>query len=147
MSTDETISAQEAIKRWDQGDILVSIEMGGMGPGYEQTIQTCAIEILRDALIASNPLTEETFRDLADITIHFHNESLGGLSGAQAGAAISLAWQAFSLGWSGMLERAKEAMGPVEFLDRRIMVSGYWPRARLREKHLLNCICNFCKAH
>ncbi|KKK93920.1 hypothetical protein LCGC14_2688070 [marine sediment metagenome] len=29
----------EAIERWDAGRSLFSVEMGGLGPGYEQAIQ------------------------------------------------------------------------------------------------------------
>ena len=39
--------AVEWLRRWDAGEGVWSIEMGGIGPGYEQCIQITAAEILR----------------------------------------------------------------------------------------------------
>ncbi len=127
---DFELSAADAVKRWDEMGILWTIEMGGLGPGYEQTIQVCAIEILRDALAKGEPkLSPEEFQKLADETMHFHNESLGGLSGAQAGAATQLAFKAYDHGWSGMLKSAL-ANGVED--ERFTQISKRWPHAKER---------------
>jgi len=42
-----TITAREALAAWDAGDLVWTVEMGGMGPGYEQAIQMMAFEFLR----------------------------------------------------------------------------------------------------
>jgi hypothetical protein len=39
--------AAEWLRRWDEGRSVWSIEMGGLGPGYEQCIHVTAAEILR----------------------------------------------------------------------------------------------------
>ena len=43
-------TAQEQLKRWDEGRSIWTISMGGLGPSYEQAIQVLAIEIVRDQL-------------------------------------------------------------------------------------------------
>jgi len=43
-------TAQEWLDRWDEGQTVWSVEMGGTGPGYEQAIQITATEILRHLL-------------------------------------------------------------------------------------------------
>ena len=43
-------TAREQVERWDAGQSIWTLEMGGMGPGYEQAIQVLAIEITRDNL-------------------------------------------------------------------------------------------------
>lgn len=126
MNYDQT--AKEAIVAWDAGESLWTIEMGGLGPGYEQCIQTAALEILRDAIAAEEaseePLNLESFMALRDSTISKHDEALGGMSGAQAGAATQIAWKAYTLGWGAMLKEAKDQ--GVE--DRFILVSSHWPK-------------------
>ncbi len=124
-------TAQEWLKRWDSGQSVWSIEMGGFGPGYEQAIQITTAELIRIILDAgydykkwANPddptdwnRDREKIRDAA-----FENEIIKplGLSGAQYGAALFLA--------------AKLCIrGPVEVLtnpkmkNRRIQVSKNFP--------------------
>lgn len=38
------------LQRWDAGEIVWTIEMGGLGPGYEQCIHIACAEILREML-------------------------------------------------------------------------------------------------
>src|SRR5271166_5092790 len=60
--------AKEQLRRWDNGDSIWSIEMGGFGPGYEQALQICAIEIVRDNL--GQPLPDEkTWSTWGDATV------------------------------------------------------------------------------
>jgi hypothetical protein len=93
-------TAQDWLDRWDAGNIVWSIEMGGLGPAYEQCIQITAAEILRD-LIEHKPDTEAwkadqqkwlDYRDAMDKRVCGSPvvDKLG-LSGAQWGAALSLA--------------------------------------------------------
>jgi hypothetical protein len=54
------VTAQEALSRWDAGDIVWTVSMSGMGPGYEQAIHVLVFEIIRD----NDPLpTGDTFGD------------------------------------------------------------------------------------
>jgi hypothetical protein len=39
----------EVVAAWDAGRVIWTVEMGGLGPGYEQTIQTLVVELLRSA--------------------------------------------------------------------------------------------------
>ena len=121
-------SPQEWLKRWDNGEVVWSIEMGGLGPGYEQAIQITMAEILR-FLIDRNYNSslwsdkEAWQKDRDDIETMGHESSLIhklGLSGAQWGAALSLACQIY-------------AKGPVAIMkddsvkDRHILVSKNFP--------------------
>lgn len=37
------ISTEQAVGQWRNGDIVFSIELGGLGPGYEQATNTDSI--------------------------------------------------------------------------------------------------------
>lgn len=110
-------TAQEQLERWDKGWGIWSIEMGGIGPAYEQAIQVCAIEILRDQI--NHPLPEGSLRDWAGQTIVRIDKDLGGLTGAQVGAAKFLAYQWLKVGPAECLKEVEE--------DRHIQVSKGWP--------------------
>ena len=120
-------TAAEQLRRWDAGKTIWSIDLGGMGPGYEQAIQVLAIEIVRDNLNKPLP-TEETWRTFGDSTIERIDRkqpdgsySCGGFSGAQVGAAKGLAMR-----WLRDGPFLVEQSVPV---DRRIQVSSFWPHA------------------
>jgi hypothetical protein len=116
-------SAHEQLANWDKGESIWSIEMGGLGPGYEQAIQILAIEIVRDEI--GNPLPEKLPRDWGDQTVSRIDQpengsySCGGFSGAQVGAAKNLAYSWLKNGPSKTLEQVE--------VDRHIQVSKFWP--------------------
>jgi len=120
------MDAAEQLKRWDAGESIWSIEMGGLGPGYEQAIQVLAVEILRDWL--GKPLPEKvdtwTFADATVKRIDKKQEdgkySCGGFSGAQVGAAAQLAYK-----W--LTDGPRACLTQVEESDRHIQVSNSWP--------------------
>ena len=124
------MTAKEAIASWDAGNTIWSIEMGGLGPGYEQAIQVCAIEILRDAIAKEEKrdtaLSIEEFKQLRYETVSRIDDSIGGATGAMVGAATNIAWRAYNDGWSGMLQKARE-QGIED--DRFIQVSKRFPHA------------------
>lgn len=132
---DYLMTAKDAIATWDAGHSLWTIEMGGLGPGYEQCIQVAAVEILRDAIAAEEAtdkhLDLDGFKALRDATIHTHDKTLGGMSGAQASAATNIAWRAYNDGWGKMLQTAKE-QGIED--SRFIQVCSHWPRSAERAK-------------
>lgn len=41
------LTAEEILAKWDANETLWSVELGGLGPGYEQAIQAGAMEALR----------------------------------------------------------------------------------------------------
>lgn len=123
-------SAQDWLDRWDEGRSVWSIEMGGLGPGYEQCIHVTAAELLRhmlaegyDANAWSDADTWSGDRDKIDTYSHA-NETINalGLSGAQYGAALNLAAMLYRRGPRHVLndERVK---------DRHIQVSKNFPAA------------------
>lgn len=120
--------AREQLRRWDGGGTIWSIEMGGLGPGYEQAIQVLAIEIMRDYLDKPLPEKGKPFGSWGDDTVRRVDVQLpdgsyscGGFSGAQVGAAKALAAAFLEYGPAAAMEQVKDA-------DRRIQVSPFWPR-------------------
>lgn len=99
--------AAEWLQRWDAGETVWSIEMGGLGPGYEQCIQITAAEVLRHLLDKKYNADRWEFalenwhRELKKIEEYaFANPIISklGLSGAQWGAAVNLASMLYSKG-------------------------------------------------
>lgn len=120
--------AADWLKRWDEGRGVWSIEMGGLGPGYEQAIQVTAAEILRHLLEAkydsaawSNKDKWATDREKIEEN-GFANPKIKamGLSGAQWGAAISLATALYAQG-------PRQIMNDPKIKDRKIQVQRTFP--------------------
>ena len=114
--------AAEQLRRWDAGDTIWTIEMGGMGPGYEQAIQTVAIEIVRDNLGKTLPEEEdkEANQQFGMSTLNRIDQYIG-MSGAQFGAARWLAYQWLKIG-------PKALQAEINLKDRHIQASRIWPR-------------------
>lgn len=114
----------EALRRWDAGESVFSVEMGGLGPGYEQCIQIVAFEALRELLAQPAPPPWEdkdamkAFHDGIDKTLMERTKDMG-LSGAQYGAGLSMAYRCFRIGYGHAL---------AEVPDRHIQVSNNWPK-------------------
>ena len=106
-------TAREALEAWDRGDSVFTLEMGGLGPGYEQCIHVAAFEVVRDML--NEPVPPEGDKEAwkawslkADVALHRADKFPGmGMSGAQAGAAKSLALQFLRHGPRAFLEWLK----------------------------------------
>lgn len=98
--------AKDWVERWDSGTTIWSVEMGGLGPAYEQAIQITAVEIVRhmiDAAYDESMWDQKEFweADREAINAHGHASPVidkMGLSGAQWGAAFSLAVQIYRRG-------------------------------------------------
>lgn len=126
--TDET-TIDDVLAAWDAGDTIWSVEMGGLGPGYEQALQLFAVELLRSPEFraccppgggewvggieamrsARNAVYQAKCRDL-------------GLSGAQAGAATNIASMLICMGPRKAIDAAP--------MDRQIQVSKRWPQVQ-----------------
>lgn len=109
MNTPET--TQEALNIWDSGNSIETIEMGGLGEGYENGIHAAAFEIIR--VLDGSEIPEETkeINELFDKTLRDAMEALpelNGLSGAMAGAAKQVAYKAITDGWKGMRDSIPE---------------------------------------
>lgn len=119
--------AEEWLARWDRGEGVWSVEMGGLGPGYEQAIQITVAEILR-WLLEQKPHADRFDNDWPALRDEISaavcaREAVDrlGLSGAQWGAALSLATYLYRNGPVAMMEDEKIA-------DRHIQVSRNFPR-------------------
>lgn len=122
-------TAADALARWDAGEGVFTVEMGGLGPSYEQCIHILAFEIIRDALAQGfNPADAENMpreqamarQDaLVDPCVARTSAQTSGYSGAQVGAATSLAMCMIRQGWAKGLEAAG--------VERHIQVSRDWP--------------------
>lgn len=121
-------TAAEWLQRWDRGESVWSVEMGGLGPGYEQCIQITAAEILRHMIAggydASRWDTSEAWRsDLEKIeggVLESGAISKLGLSGAQWGAAVNLAANLYQRG-------PRVALSDGRVKDRHIQVRRDFP--------------------
>lgn len=122
-------AVKEMLVKWDAGEPIWTVELGGIGPGYEQAIQVAAIEMARDnheaALPEENDSANAEWDRLCSATLRKHDEALCGLSGAQFSAAKWLAYQwCHNGGPERLIERAKEEKADT------IMVSKAFPHVR-----------------
>jgi len=120
----------EWLKRWDAGDGVWSIEMGGLGPGYEQCIHITMAEILRFMLEKKYDVSRWEDKDKW-ATDRDEIEKFGlfnpivkelGLSGAQWGAAMNLAAMFYRHG-------PVHVMNDERVKDRHIQVQRTFPVA------------------
>lgn len=120
--------AADWLAKWDRGDGVWSISMGGLGPGYEQCIQMLVAENLRHLLSVAppRPCPEEEINAVWDTMreASFKNEVVEklGPSGAQWGAAGNLAWQFYQRG-------PIDVMRDPKLKDRHIQVCKNFPGA------------------
>ena len=124
------VDATDWLTRWDTGKTVWTIEMGGMGPGYEQAIHITCAEVLRHLLEAKYNVEDwedsEKWKRDRDL-IHeasFKNETIEklGLSGAQFGAALDIAGRLYRDG-------PRYIMNQEAVKDRHIQVSKNFPNA------------------
>ncbi len=119
---DTPTTPAEVVQLWDRGETLWSVEMGGIGPGYEQAIQVLIVELLRDH--GGEPLPADDDHRWGDDTVSRTNKQCGGYSGAQVGAAKSIAYRIIRDGYQEFLRAAREQVP-----DRMIQISNVWPKA------------------
>lgn len=122
-------TATEWLRRWDAGQSVWTVEMGGLGPGYEQAIQVACAEIVRDMHTTPAPQTDEekaAWLASADKALDRADKMPDmGISGAMAGAAKTLAYKLCELGPAGLFAWLK-ANHPDRANDL-IQVSNVWP--------------------
>lgn len=123
----------ELLAAWDSGESIWSIEMGGLGPGYEQAIQICAVEFARSGKDFSpsgdKDADNKAWEAICSARLKEINtpESELGLSGAQFGAAAWLAWKWCHAGGPENLIQMAKKQDPED--DRSIQVSRQWPKS------------------
>ena len=115
---------QVEVEKWKRGSIVLSAELGGIGPGYEQAIQVLLWEIM--ARWPFDELPEPVgshlppaYADHVERVVNELNDACCGFSGAQVGAAKSTAWQFMKYGYADMMAKLDR--------DRIITVSKRFP--------------------
>lgn len=116
----ETVA--DAVAQWDNGLPVRTVELGGLGPGYEQAIQILVMELLRDEKDHDLPVTREEQEKWGEATITRTDEWVGGYSGAQVGAAKSLAYRMLRDGYEETIESMRQ-----HDADRVILVAKRFP--------------------
>lgn len=121
-------TAEEALKNWDKGEMVFTVEMGGLGPGYEQAIHLTLFETLRLVLQTDKTIREMTkLPDVIEAAItqvcKKHGDTIGGITGAQAGVVKWLLTRYVNEGWGLTVRRFPQ--------DRRIQVSNFFPHIEL----------------
>lgn len=96
MSTGENdpipLTVDDALAKWDAGEVVFSVSMGGLGPGYEMAIQGLAFELMREFRKIVNWESKDYITPISNPIIERCDKlPWGGFSGAQVGAAINLA--------------------------------------------------------
>jgi hypothetical protein len=125
---------REMLILWDSGSTVWTLERGGLGPGYEQALQVCMIEICRAALKMPR-LDKETkgaywkrFGRMCDRVVHEISDACCGFSGAQVGAARDLAFRFVVSGIKRTFASYKKQR-PADYDNSHIMISKHWPKA------------------
>ncbi len=107
----------EAVKAFKEGRSVWTIEMGGLGPGYEQCIQVLAWTIIER--FNGKKIDPKTFNKVTEPIVSELDKKLGGFSGAQVGVAIHLAYHFLTKGYEGVLTDQ-------QVKDRHIQFSNDW---------------------
>ena len=123
-------TAADWLKRWDKGDTCWTIEMGGLGPGYEQCIHIVCAEVLRFMLTKQYDAskwsdTKAWKHDSDEIEAMSHENKIIkalGLSGAQWSAGLHIAAKLY-------LNGPRMIMTDERVKDRHIQVSRTFPIA------------------
>lgn len=101
----ETVT--DALERWDKGESVFSVEMGGLGPGHEMAIQGLAFELMRAmngfADWEDDKKKRELIESLDPIISECNKKPWGGFSGAQVGVAKVLAARVCKAGYRNAL--------------------------------------------
>ncbi len=109
--------------KWDKGENVFTIEMGGIGPSYEQAIHIAVFEVIRELHNKKLPdvkTQQEKLQKVFDDVLR-NNKKIKNLhiSGAQAGAITEVAYKAMTIGWQEMLSTVPS--------DRKIQVTKSFP--------------------
>lgn len=147
MATEQVVpnTAEEALAAWDAGKEVQTVEMGGLGTGYEMAIQCVAFEMIRailaddglGAIVRHTPDGSHFPSDLGDaldaVALGADAKDpetgrckLGGLSGAQVGAAKNLAITLVRRGYDSAREQVPDRLifvrrqDPTELYSREL---------------------------
>ncbi len=108
---------KEALQKWNNKESVWSVEMGGLGPGYEQCIQVMIFEMCKERI--DYGVTKDNFDKVVEPVITRLDKQFGGFSGAQVGAAKSVAFKFLTRGYN-------ESLNDEQIKDRKIQVENTW---------------------
>lgn len=114
-------TARGALEKWKRDEMVPTIEMGGLGPGYEQAIHIAVFAIIDALLVLDGPLDWDNtaWWSAVEARVLPRLRWLG-LSGAQWAVATNLAGRAVRIGWAAVLAEVPRA--------RRIYVTRTFPQ-------------------
>lgn len=114
-------TVKEALKNWDAGEPVFTLELGGLGPSYEQCIHVAIFESARRIMaMPISHLSKAAKLQLIERTIlQVDNKKGLQLSGAQAVVARSFLYRALMEGWGEVVNSVDK--------DRHIQVMKWWP--------------------
>lgn len=110
--------AKQLLEEWDNFDLINTISVGGIGPGYEQAIHVACFEVLRE-IISRRIMEKEINLEGDTLKPAWDRCEPLGLSGAQAGCATALARDIYYKGMDNI-----KADLP---LERKIIISKRFP--------------------
>jgi hypothetical protein len=115
-------TATEWLQKWDNDELVWSIEMGGIGPSYEQCIQIAAAEYLRFMIAEKTDLSDSGYEENFRAIEEYRNDVITslGITGAQFGAAVNLAYQFYRRG-------PRASMSDEAVKDRHIQIRKSFP--------------------
>ena len=110
-------TAKEALDKFEKGEVITVVELGGLGPGYEQVIWIGIFRLIKKCHNEDvskwvdrqskkfKKVKGEKYLDVVDDKLIESCEDLC-LSGAQAGVIKHTAFQLLMYGWRSMLMKA-----------------------------------------
>jgi hypothetical protein len=120
MRGDIPITWQDALAGWDSGELVFTIELGGIGPSYEQAMHIAVFETLRSIGDMDTTLHADTQTRIIDRAIRDADETKDlQLSSAQAAAVRGFVHTVLNHGWQNSVLRYDT--------DRRIQVRKWFP--------------------
>lgn len=113
-------TARDALRKWDKGEPVFSLDITGMGPSYEQCTQMLVFAAIRAMYSRNRPKHRRgVYTDgVFDNTAHRMNRWLG-FSGTQVAFARHFVMHVFKNGWAATLEARP--------MERIIQVCKDWP--------------------
>lgn len=108
------IDIESYLRKWDEVGEVKGVNMGGFGGGYDLAIQSLTMELLRWLLesdVAMAPLESKGDRDelsrrMDQVVTECDKQPWAGFSGAQVGAAQTVAYQFWVYGFERMMNKA-----------------------------------------
>lgn len=103
-------SNEETVNKWNSGETVYSVSLGGLGPDYEQAIQNLLFEIFsrwdtnKQHIDEEGEFATDDFMDHCETVVADLDKDIG-FSGAQVGSAKKTAFQFVTYGYDHMMQK------------------------------------------